>query len=201
MNILLVEDHRLVADAIQVMLKEINPSTTVSACYSTTNALTTIDSGRKFDLVITDLLMPGIDGIGLLIGLKNRDASIPVVILTGSDDDAEMVAGLQQVVAGGTFFPDRIINPGKKTQVSDQRIEFSSDNTQIKLGKKQLNVLQLMADGNSNKQISQIVGITEATVKYHSSQLFKLLGVKNRTSCVREAQRRGLINTFEEPAG
>ncbi len=220
MNILLVEDHRLVADAMQVMLKEINPASSVSACYSTLNALTIIDSGRKFDLVITDLLMPGIDGIGLLIGLKNRDASIPVVILTGSDDEnhvrmaldngasgfipktlpaAEMVAGLQQVVAGGTFFPDRIMKSGHSNPASERRTDTSSD-AQVKLGKKQLNVLQLMADGNSNKQISQIVGITEATVKYHSSQLFKLLGVKNRTSCVREAQRRGLINTFEEPS-
>jgi DNA-binding NarL/FixJ family response regulator len=61
--------------------------------------------------------------------------------------------------------------------------------------------LQLMADGNSNKQISQIVGITEATVKYHTSQLFKQLDVKNRTSCVREAQRRGLINKFDDLSG
>ena len=65
-------------------------------------------------------------------------------------------------------------------------------------GRKQLQVLQLMADGNSNKQISQIVGITEATVKYHTSQLFRLLGVRNRTSCVREAQQRGLIKSFED---
>ena len=65
-------------------------------------------------------------------------------------------------------------------------------------GRKQLQVLQLMADGNSNKQISQIVGITEATVKYHTSQLFRLFGVRNRTSCVKEAQQRGLIRAFEE---
>ncbi len=65
-------------------------------------------------------------------------------------------------------------------------------------GLKQLQVLQLMADGNSNKQISQIVGISEATVKYHTSQLFKLLSVKNRTSCVREAQNCGLLTAYDE---
>jgi len=218
MDILLVEDHRLVADAMQSMLKEINASSNVSACYSTQHALSIIDSGKKFDLVLTDLFMPGIDGMGLLVGMKNRDPSVPVVIITGSDEDqhvrtaidngasgfiqktlpaAEMVAGLKIVAEGGNFFPDRFANLTSTACEGSMR-QAASGRSEQKLGRKQLNVLQLMADGNSNKQISQIVGITEATVKYHTSQLFKLLDVKNRTSCVREAQQRGLINTFVE---
>lgn len=221
MNILLVEDHRLVADAMQVMLKEINPSSDVTACYSTQHALSLLDAGQKFDLVLTDLLMPGIDGIGLLIGVKNRDKSLPVVVISGSDVDAhvqlalangasgfivktlpaaELVAGLKIVTDGGTFFPERFINSGPSSLQPDSRAAAKTGFPDIQLGRKQLNVLQLMADGNSNKQISQIVGITEATVKYHTSQLFKQLDVKNRTSCVREAQRRGLINKFDDPS-
>ena len=219
MEILLVEDHRLVADALHVLLKETIPSSNVTACYSTQHALSLVDVGQKFDLVLTDLLMPGIDGIGLLIGLKNRDKSIPVVIITGSDVDAhvrsaiengasgfiiktlpaaEMIAGLKIVANGGTFFPERFFNLNQTNVRSNYEEPSAKDFSGIKLGRKQLNVLQLMADGNSNKQISQIVGITEATVKYHTSQLFKQLDVKNRTSCVREAQKRGLINKFDD---
>lgn len=222
MEILLVEDHRLVADAMQVMLKETNPSSNVTACYSTQHALSLLDAGQKFDLVLTDLLMPGIDGIGLLIGLKNRDKNVPVVIITGSDVDAhvrsaiengasgfivktlpaaEMIAGLKIVTDGGTFFPERFNNLNQATARQDSLNPALTEFSELKLGRKQLNVLQLMADGNSNKQISQIVGITEATVKYHTSQLFKQLDVKNRTSCVREAQRRGLINKFDDLPG
>ena len=218
MDILLVEDHRLVADAMQVMLKEISPASTITACYSTQHALSIVDSGRKFHLVLTDLLMPGIDGLGLLIGLKNRDKSVPVVIISGSDDDnhvrsaiengaagfipktlpaAEVIAGLKTIVSGGTFFPERFISSTGVSQRFEKKDASNLSNSNIKLGRKQGTVLQLMADGNSNKQISQIIGITEATVKYHTSQLFKLLDVKNRTSCVREAQQRGLINKFE----
>lgn len=218
MEILLVEDHRLVADAMQVMLKETNPSSNITACYSTQHAFSLLDTGHKFDLVLTDLLMPGIDGIGLLIGLKNRDKTVPVVIISGSDTDAhirsaiengasgfiiktlpsaEMMAGLKIVTDGGTFFPERFNNLNRPSVRSENRDSAISEFPEAKIGQKQLNVLQLMFDGNSNKQISQIIGITEATVKYHTSQLFKQLGVKNRTSCVREAQRRGLINKFE----
>lgn len=219
MNILLVEDHRLVADAMQVMLTELDPRITITACYSTQHALTIVDTGKRFDLVLTDLFMPGIDGIGLLVGLKNRNKQFPVVVISGSDDDkhirtamengasgfipktlpaAEMIAGIGQVIEGGRFFPERFAALDIQLQSGEKTGTTSQNASKMQPGQKQLQVLQLMADGNSNKQISQIVGISEATVKYHTSQLFKLLGVKNRTSCVREAQQRGLINAFQD---
>lgn len=219
MNILLVEDHRLVADAMQVMLKEIEPGVNITACYSTQHALSTIDAGKELDLILTDLFMPGIDGIGLLAGLRNRGITIPVVIVSGATEDkyiraavkngaagfiqktlpgAEMMAGLKQVLSGGRFFPHRYNEteqePGPTQHVGDAGFNGVS---LPRPGEKQLQVLRLMADGNSNKQISQIVGISEATVKYHTSQLFKLLSVKNRTSCVREAQNCGLLAAYE----
>ncbi len=221
MKILLVEDHRLVADAMQVMLKEIEPDIDVTACYSTQHALSVVDEGNMYDLVITDLFMPGIDGIGLIVGLRNRHSQIPIVVVSGSDDDkyiraaidqgasgfipktlpgAEMIAGLKQVIAGGQSFPERFQGSSMQgISDADARSFNNAGSSQMQRpGEKQMQVLQLMADGNSNKQISQIVGISEATVKYHTSQLFKLFGVKNRTSCVREAQQRGLIRSFEE---
>lgn len=221
MNILLVEDHRLVADAMQIMLKEIEPGVDITACYSTQHALSTIDSGKELDLVLTDLFMPGIDGLGLLSGLRNRNITIPVVIVSGATEDkyirsalrngasgfiqktlpgAEMMAGLKHVLSGGQFFPERYLNETEHS--NDGNVEQSDcSHMGVKVprpGEKQLQVLHLMAEGNSNKQISQIVGISEATVKYHTSQLFKLLSVKNRTSCVREAQNCGLLEAFDE---
>lgn len=108
-----------------------------------------------------------------------------------------MIAGLKQVLAGGRFFPERFTAFDLQLRNGERKPALGQNANGLRPGQKQIQVLQLMADGNSNKQISQIVGISEATVKYHTSQLFKLLGVKNRTSCVREAQQRGLINSFE----
>jgi len=221
MNILLVEDHRLVADAMKVMLMEIEPGVNVTACYSTQHALSTIDSGKELDLILTDLFMPGIDGIGLLAGLQNRGVTIPVVIVSGATEDkyiraavkngaagfiqktlpgAEMMAGLKQVLSGGRFFPERYLSESAADSATnaDATVTGHKGVTIPRPGEKQLQVLRLMAEGNSNKQISQIVGISEATVKYHTSQLFKLLSVKNRTSCVREAQSCGLLAAYDE---
>ncbi len=215
MKILLVEDHRLVADAMKIMLKEIDPEVEITACYSTQHALSTVDSGVELDLILTDLFMPGIDGMGLLAGLSNRGVPTPVVVISGADDDkyvreamshgaagfiqktlpgAEMMAGLKEVMRGGRFYPQRFLAKEHRSCSNEENRTSSVPRP----GNKQLQVLQLMADGNSNKQISQIVGISEATVKYHTSQLFKLLSVKNRTSCVREAYNCGLLESNAE---
>lgn len=221
MKVLLVEDHRLVADAMRMMLQDIDPDMEITSCYSTQHALSVVDAGPPYDLVLTDLFMPGIDGLGLLAGLRNRHSRTPVVVISGHDEDrfiraaiehgaagfipktlpgTEVISGLRQIIAGGRFFPERFAVPDARA--GDETARPSMPRTDAagapRPGRKQLQVLQLMADGNSNKQISQIVGITEATVKYHTSQLFRLFGVRNRTSCVREAQQRGLIRSFEE---
>lgn len=216
LKVLLVEDQRLVADAFQAMLREVEPGIAVTACYSTQHALSVVDEGRPFDLVLTDLMMPGIDGIGLLVGLRHRRSSVPVVIISGSDEErsvrtaiehgaagfipktlpgAEMIAGVREVLAGRRFFPERFL-AHRAGSLPAGAAHAGGPREGSRPGEKQLQVLRLMADGHSNKQISQIVGIKEATVKYHTSQLFKLLGVRNRTSCVREAQVRGLVISF-----
>ena len=220
MHVLLVEDHRLVADAFRAMLREVEPGIRVTACYSTQHALSAVDAGSVFDLVLTDLSMPGIGGIGLLDALANRRRDLPVVVISAYDDErsvreavehgaagfipktlpgAEMVAGVREVLAGRRFFPEGrtgLASPAPGPAPA----RAAGPGPEARPGAKQMQVLRLMADGHSNKQISQIVGIKEATVKYHTSQLFKLLGVRNRTSCVREAQRRGLVESFAAPS-
>ena len=216
MEILLVEDHRLVADAMQIMLKQLGPDVKVTACYSTQHALSILDEKPHFDLVLSDLLMPGIDGMGLLVGLRNRAVQVPLVLITGVEDErairsayengaagfiskslpsVELINGLKRVMSGKRCFPDNLKLDDHSTLGRSTSLDTSNGFTR-RPGEKQLQVLRLMADGNSNKQISQIVGISEATVKYHTSQLFKLLSVKNRTSCVREAQSRGLLDSY-----
>jgi len=223
LEILLLEDHRFVADAMQVLLKQVGPNINVTACYSTQHAFSLFDENAQFDLILTDLLMPGIDGIGFLVGLRNRDVKAPVVIISGVSDQSvvrnaydngaagffskslptvELVSGLRQVMAGQRYFPDLgDMNNQSHIAGSGAGARFITTNTGRRPGEKQLQVLRLMAEGNSNKQISQIVGISEATVKYHTSQLFKLLSVKNRTSCVREAQSRGLLDGYQSAMG
>ena len=106
---------------------------------------------------------------------------------------SEMLRALRSIVDGESYYPDDISPIYNPTGPAPLPTELPSDDAHIELGERQAEVLSLMAAGNSNKQIAQCLSISEATVKYHTSQLFKILGVKNRTSCIREGLRRGLI--------
>ena len=205
---------------MQVLLGQVGPDINVTACYSTQHAFTLFDEESQFDLILTDLLMPGIDGIGFLVGLRNRGVKAPIVIISGVTDlsavrnafdngaagfiskslpSVELVNGLKRVMSGQRYFPD-LGSMEEQSKLASAGARMGNTGSMRRPGDKQLQVLRLMAEGNSNKQISQIVGISEATVKYHTSQLFKLLSVKNRTSCVREAQNRGLLENYQSAA-
>lgn len=216
MKILLIDDHRLVADAMAIMLQELDNDVEVTVCHTTQRALSLLDDAQRFDLILTDMFMPGIDGLGLLHGLRSRKIDAPAVVVSSTDDKrivqaamdqgaagfirkslpgSEMLRALRTIVAGNVYYPDDI-SPGYRRGVNSHDtlpLANAGVEGQVTLGDRQSEVLGLMAAGNSNKQIAQLLGISEATVKYHTSQLFKLLGVKNRTSCIREGHRRSLI--------
>ncbi len=212
MNILLVDDHRLVADALAIMLQDLADSVRVTICHTSQHALSVIDEKPKFDLILTDIYMPGIDGLGFLQGLKSRAINAPVVVISGTDNakvaqaaldkgaagfinkslpGAEMLAALRKVLAGEKYRPAHLEPPGLSKLPNDS---VNLDETTDSISARQLEVLQLIAAGNSNKQIAQVLQIRETTVKYHTKHLFRYLKVKNRTSCIREARSQGLID-------
>lgn len=216
MKILLIDDHRLVADAMAIMLQELDSDVEVTVCHTTQRALSLLDDKQQFDLILTDMFMPGIDGLGLLHGLRSRKIDAPAVVVSSTDDKrivqaamdqgaagfirkslpgSEMLRALRSIVAGNAYYPDDIAPGIRRNLAANDPLPVADAGVegQVTLGDRQAEVLGLMAAGNSNKQIAQLLGISEATVKYHTSQLFKLLGVKNRTSCIREGHRRNLI--------
>lgn len=216
MKILLIDDHRLVADAMAIMLQDLDKSVDVTVCHSTQRALSLLDDDINFDLILTDLFMPGIDGLGLLHGLRSRKIKALAVVVSGTEDKniiraaidqgaagfipkslpgAEMIRVLKNIIAGQPYYPKEFTSVWRRQSNNDHSLPAPEVGQQekITLGERQSEVLGLMAAGNSNKQIAQLIGISEATVKYHTSQLFKLFGVKNRTSCIREGHRHNLI--------
>ncbi len=226
MKILLVDDHRLVADAMAMMLQDLDSEVKVTTCHTSQQALDAIDENSTFDLILTDIYMPGIDGLGLLQGLRNRSITAPVVVISGAENSKvakaaleqgasgfinkslpskEMLDALRQVLRGERYQPEdlelnarqsahgEIGDLNKTTQPSTSDIEKDDQ-----ISARQIEVLELIAKGNSNKQIAQLLNIRETTVKYHTTHLFRCLNVKNRTSCVREARRLKLISPDNE---
>ena len=211
MQILIIDDHRLFSDGLKLVINGMDDrnSFNIDQASNAQRALDLINSSKQYDLILTDLEMPGISGHEFLQSLLSRNISACVGVVSASNSSSdmqqayrlgargyicksepafEMQKKLTALLEGKLCFPDELENklrnePAEQTQKVQE------------LGRRPIQVLELLAQGKSNKQIASILNITETTVKFHVRILFDKLGVNNRTSCVREAHRNGFLNS------
>lgn len=215
-KILVVDDHRLFLDGLCQLLKQLGDDIEVCECDNVQAAIDRIDRGERFTMALVDLAMPGMDGFVFMQSLKERRIICPVVVISASCDassirralhsgalgfipknssSADMLVGLRKVFDGEIYLPDDLWH-----QISDRSLNetdgASSSGMSLNegVGKRQLQVLELMQQGLTNKKIASVLDVTEATVKYHIGVLFRTLGVNSRTACVHEARQRRIIN-------
>ncbi len=213
LRILLVDDHQLVAEGISSLLlapsfiSAIQKRPAVSAAYSAMEAIDRINDGEEFDLILLDLSMPRASGFQLLKVLNQRGIDTAVVILTASESTPDMQKAYQLGAKGyvSKFEPaERLIKKiiavtrGEHSfpDIFYQQLNLKKNQVEPSptLTKRQREVLLLIASGKSNKQISLTLDVSEATVKFHITDLFRLLNVNNRTMCVKEAIEQELIS-------
>lgn len=210
MNILIVDDHPLFIYGIRHSLGRLDPDVRVTeadGAESAERAIETLESDQSFDLILIDLGLPGMNGTSIIQRLQERGIWLPLVVISGEQDvqviksvleagalgfipkshnSQQMVAALEQILDGEIYLPADI-----KQQI--RRLETRRNSTSELVTKRQLDVLQLMAKGYSNKQIATSLFLTEHTVKAHVSAIFTALDACNRTECVRIAQHEGLL--------
>lgn len=211
-RILLVDDHQLVAEGISSLLSEstftsaIGAKTIVESSHSVSDALTCLQKGNTYQLILLDLSMPKVSGFELLKYMREEDIETPVIVLSASESTPDMqrayqlgakgyickfepaetmLAKIIKVTKGNHSFPDIFY---QQLQVKSADIEPVPE-----LTRRQIEVLELVAEGKSNKQISNALDVSEATVKFHITDIFRLLNVHNRTLCVKEATEKGII--------
>jgi len=176
------------------------------ATYSR-QALDMVYSQGDLSLILLDRGLPDGDGILVLSTLKRRYPNIPVAIISANESLASIRLALQlgaagyipktqppeelcravdALLAGENWLPDDI-----HRQLGD---EPNSSENHHGLTPRQYDVLRLLQAGFDNKAIADSFGISETTVKTHVSALFKALGARNRTMCVRTAHQLGLLD-------
>ncbi len=201
-TILVVDDHRLFADAIASVLTGLGRGGRVQSCASAEEALGLLTGGLSVALVLLDLGLPGLRGIDAFRAIAKAAPEAPVVILTGAEPSADMHRMLREgargvvhkrasapelltilnvVLAGGTHVPIELLG-----------IASSEDEDEDPLTDRQREVLVLLARGASNKEIADRLGIAEATVRVHVSSVLRTLGVENRTQAATSALARRL---------
>ena len=158
------------------------------------------------DLMLLDLEMPGMNGLEGFREIRRRYPALPIAIVSGVNDvriirelldggargyipklagSEQLMNALRRVLKGEIYVPDALFIPAQLTPANDDKAS--------PLTSRQHEILPLLAEGMPNKRIADALSVTEGTVKQHLKDLFRRLGVRNRTQAVKEAQRLGLL--------
>jgi DNA-binding NarL/FixJ family response regulator len=213
MNLLLIDDHVLVRQAIRAHLLTVDPEFNILDCSSPDTAMALIQRPEpKIDLILLDLTIPGYKDVESLLRLRKIAPDVPVVVLSANEDpdvvrrcidqgaygyvhkssDIEtLVAGLQTVLSGGVFLPAISVSAFQTAHPPTAR---SRNNKQLlaSFTERQMDVLRCMVVGMTNKNIAKSLGLGDGTIKTHVANIMNTMGVENRTQVVFELSRRGI---------
>jgi DNA-binding NarL/FixJ family response regulator len=211
-RIALVDDHRMFAEGFSAVLEKSASGHAVVTFDEPVAFLETLSGGARFDLVIIDLVMKGMNGLALLSAISRTRPPPKVLMLSGissappiaemkrlgasgfvakSGDIAGLLAAVEAVLAGGTVFPEDDAMGLARTDEEDATWERAD--VPPELGPRQLEVLQLIGQGATNREIADRLCISENTVKSHMRAIFEALDVRTRTACHHKAVLLGLL--------
>jgi DNA-binding NarL/FixJ family response regulator len=203
-RLIIVDDHPVVRTGLQGMLAG-QPDLEVVGEATTGAEAVEMVAQLQPNVVLMDLQMPEMDGVTATAEIKSRYPETHVLILTTYDTDADI---LRAVEAGATgyllkdapreelFHAVRAAAQGKTVlapTVATRLLEQMREPAQETLSGREVQVLTLVADGASNKEIGRKLHVSEATVKSHLLHIFDKLGVADRTAAVTTALKRGIL--------
>lgn len=200
---LIVDDHPLYREGLISALRSRLGDVTVSGADSAEDGLAILDKNPDIELVLIDLRLPGMDGFAALRLYGERFPAVARVVVSG-DDDPVLV---QRAFAAGAsgFIPKslavddvagaiRQIMRGELFVPPSQAQGTTSAGDTKSLTLRQIEVLRLLGEGYTNKEIARTLDITERTAKAHLAAIFEALNAENRTQAVIAAQRAGWIS-------
>lgn len=162
------------------------------------------NESNKFDIVLLDVMMPNMNGWDTLKAIRKNEKTkhLPVIMLTAVNEDQKMVTGLKigadDYIVKPFVLPNLLARMEVVLRRSIRQKEISQDVIQSQvpidlLTSKEKEVLQMVAKGESNKQIADKMFVKEVTVKTHLNSIFKKLKVANRTQAVLLAMQADLV--------
>jgi DNA-binding NarL/FixJ family response regulator len=200
-SVLVVDDHALLRTGVANI---INHEPDLRVIAEASNGLEAVAAFEKFrpDVTLLDLRMPVMEGVEAVRQIRERDPLAKVIVLTTYDTDEDITRALK---AGAKAYVLKDISAdalvacihdvlaGKTYLAPAAAAKLAEGVTRVQLTPRERSSLQLIADGKSNKEIANDLGISERTVKTHLGHLFEKLGVTSRTEAVKIATRRGLV--------
>lgn len=215
LKVLVIDDHPLVQEGVAAALEALGHDVDVIAAADSEQGLAAAAANPDIDLVLLDLALPGMSGLGVISALHQRFASLPVVVLSALEDPENirsaisagamgfvpksaptrvLIDALQQVLEGNLSVPGTLGAAGMSAGAAGTAASGNEPDVAL-LTLRQLEVLSRLCQGKTNKQIATELGLSEKTVKAHVTAIFKVLGVVNRTQAVLVARRIGMMTT------
>ena len=209
-KVILIDDHTLFREGLQrlLMRHEIDVVSSVSNGEEGLKAIEAHDP----DIVLLDLRMPNLSGIEVLKNIKKIKKAMPVVMLTTSDDEKDLiealrngadgyllkdmepddlVVALKDVLKGETIVAPNLVQILAKFHQGDDT-EINISNLISTLTPRENEILELLADGQSNKLIAKNLGISDGTVKLHVKSILRKLEIHSRVEAAVIAVEHGL---------
>ena len=205
-RILIVEDHALVREAVAQTLRHLEEGVECVEARCADEALATLEGGGEWDLAVIDLMLPDMNGFSLLAVLAKRFPDVPAVVVSALDDGAtvqramkggasgfvpkscsgeEMLKAVRTVLDGGVYAPASVgAERGRRRGAVPVQERFG-------LTAAQGRVVEWLAQGKTNREIGDLLGLSEGTIKVHMSAIFRALNVSNRAQALVVIARHG----------
>lgn len=221
LQVLMADDHALFRDGMRYVLQQLSDQVDILCAGDFAETLRQAETNPGIDLALIDLNMPGSDGVASIRIFHQRFPGIPLVVVSGSEQRAEiewvmeygamgfiskmssgkeMVNALRIVLNGDIYFPQQLLPQPDAGATAQAGMEDRSSLHTNKHGltKRQMEALQHLAEGLSNKEIAQKMNLAEGTIKVHVAAAYQVLQVSSRLDAVRRAQKLGLITLARE---
>ncbi|MBA2778307.1 response regulator [Billgrantia kenyensis] len=206
-RILIADDHPLFREAIARVVGDGFPGSELLETADLDATLAMTADEEDLDLILLDLNMPGMSGLTGLLQLRNEAPTIPVAIISAEEDKnvmlqavscgavgfltksspkEQLIKAIAQILEGNIYLPSEIMraSAGRPQEPNERSISAEQLET---LTRKQIQVLERMTRGESNKMIAYNLNIAETTVKAHVSAILRKLGVSNRVQAILSA--------------
>lgn len=214
MKIILAEDHNVVRHGLKMILETDADLEIVAEAINGQQVLDFFDSHEHFDIVLSDINMPLVDGISLISEIKNRGINAKVIILTMHENEQyvqqafqvgafgyllksvkeeELIYAIKHVHSGGYYLCSDLA----MTMLRKNSHNFFSIKTQeslaVDFNSREIEVLQLIAEGFTNQQMSEKMFLSKRTIEGHRQSLIDKSGAANTAALVSFALRNGVI--------
>lgn len=203
-NIIITDDHPVVRSGLRALLSS-QPDFDIVADAENGEEAAKLAISLVPDLILMDLQMPNLDGLGAIKLIRDKLPKANILVLTTYETDADILPALEAGAIGYLLKdtpPEQLFQAIRNAarggmslapRVAERVTRRLTNSSKNILSSREIEVLELASQGNSNKAIAKILFITEATVKSHFVHIFSKLGVTDRTSAVTEAVKKRVI--------